>query len=64
MKNKKILEIATIMICVAICLVLIIFFCTFLEMLNDYRCYNLLLNEFFQDKRCERYWDMKQWGDE
>lgn len=47
MKNKKILEIATIMICVAICLALIIFFCTFLEMLNDYRCYNLPLNEFF-----------------
>ncbi len=63
MKNKKILEIATIMICVAICLALIIFFCTFLEMLNDYRCYNLPLNEFFQDKRCERYWDMKKWSE-
>lgn len=26
------------------------------EMLNDYRCSQLPINEFFQDEKCERYW--------
>lgn len=34
----------------------IIFIIEFKEMLNDHRCYNLPLNEFFQDKKCEKYW--------
>lgn len=28
----------------------------FKEMMNDYRCSQLPINEFFQDKKCERYW--------
>lgn len=26
------------------------------EMLNDHRCYELSPNEFFQEKKCEKYW--------
>ena len=32
-------------------------------MLNDHRCYNLPLNEFYQDKKCERYWNLKEWDE-
>lgn len=26
------------------------------EMLNDYRCSQLPINEFFQDEMCQKYW--------
>lgn len=27
------------------------------ELLNDHYCYNLPINEFYQDKRCKKYVD-------
>lgn len=26
------------------------------DFVNDYKCSNLPLNEFFQDKSCKKYW--------
>lgn len=34
-----------------------IFIAHFIEMLNDHRCYNLPPQEFFNDPKCERYWE-------
>lgn len=66
MKEKidKALEIAMIIVFVTVCIAGIIFLIAFKEMLNDHRCYNLPLNEFYQDKKCEKYWDMRNWSDE
>lgn len=61
---EKIIKITGIIASVIIIIFTIIFTCIFLEMLNDHRCYTMPLDEFYQDKRCERYWNMKQWGDE
>lgn len=33
------------------------FIAQFIEMLNDHRCYDLPPQEFFNDPKCERYWD-------
>lgn len=48
------------MLIVVVLIFMTIFFIWFAietkEMLNDYRCSNLPLNEFFQDKKCEKYW--------
>lgn len=58
-KTEKILTILG-TICLAIVVIFIIIFAiAFKEMLNDYRCNQLPLNEFFQDKQCERYWKEK-----
>lgn len=29
------------------------------DFVNDYRCSNMPINEFFQDKTCEKYWRYK-----
>lgn len=29
------------------------------DFLNDYRCSNMPLNEFFQDKSCIKYWRLR-----
>ena len=55
-KIEKILGIAAIIIGIVMCVGIIIFAIEFAEMLNDHRCYNLPLNEFYQDKKCEKYW--------
>lgn len=36
-----------------------LFISIFIEMLNDHRCYNLPPQEFFNDPKCERYWDYR-----
>lgn len=41
---------------ISIVVFIIFFIIQFKEMLNDYRCSQLPINEFFQDKKCERYW--------
>lgn len=50
-------------ICVVIIMLITIgiiwFIIKFKEMLNDHRCYELPINEFFQDKKCEKYWKYK-----
>nr|DAU50661.1 MAG TPA: hypothetical protein [Caudoviricetes sp.] len=62
-KIDEVLEIIVTIACTFIVIAIIIFIIEFKEMLNDHRCYNLPLNEFFKDKRCERYWDMKKWSE-
>lgn len=57
--NEKFDKIITILGILAATIFII--FATFMifeirEMFNDHRCTNLPLNEFFQDKKCERYW--------
>lgn len=55
-KIEKIIGISAIIIGIVMCIGIIIFAIEFAEMLNDHRCNNLPLNEFYQDKKCERYW--------
>lgn len=31
-----------------------------IDFVNDYRCSNLPLNEFFQDESCKKYWRYKK----
>ena len=62
-KFEKIITIMGIIVSIVIIFITIIFTCIFLEMLNDHRCYTMPLNEFYQDKRCEKYWDMRNWED-
>lgn len=58
-KVEKFLTVAAIIICSLMLIFTIWFVFEFIEMLNDHRCYELPPNEFYQDKRCERYWDYK-----
>lgn len=60
-KYEKVITIAGIITVIVVLVFIIIFAFHFIEMLNDHRCYNLPLNEFYQDERCERYWDFKEW---
>lgn len=60
-KLEKVLNIMGIITIIVILIFTIWFVVEFREMLNDHRCYNLPLNEFYQDKKCERYWDFKKW---
>lgn len=60
-KLEKVLNIMGIITIIVILIFTIWFVVEFKEMLNDHRCYNLPLNEFYQDKKCERYWDFKKW---
>lgn len=62
-KLEKVLNIMGIITIIVILIFTIWFVVEFKEMLNDHRCYNLPLNEFYQDKKCERYWDFKEWGE-
>lgn len=62
-KADKILNIAAIITIILFISFIIFFIIAFKEMLNDHRCYNLPLNEFYQDKKCEKYWDIKNWSD-
>lgn len=52
----------TITILILSVIFMIWFVLEFKEMLNDHRCYNLPINEFYQDKKCERYWDLSKWN--
>lgn len=56
MNKEKILDIVIILVVFLIVCGLIWFFFEVKEMLNDYRCTNLPINEFFQDEKCEKYW--------
>ncbi len=60
---KKILIILFTICSVLVITFIIWFILEFKEMLNDHRCYNLPLNEFYQDKKCERYWNLKEWDE-
>lgn len=59
-KFEKVLSIISAVFLVIVIAAIIIFIFIFKEMLNDYRCSQLPLNEFFQDKQCERYWRYRQ----
>ncbi len=59
-KISKALEITIVIVFVAMCIAVILFLIAFKEMLNDHRCYNLPLNEFYQDEKCSKYWDGKR----
>lgn len=59
-KISKALEITGIITIVIVIITIILFLIAFKEMLNDHRCYNLPLNEFYQDKKCEKYWNMRR----
>ena len=60
---KKILIILFTICSVLVITFIIWFILEFKEMLNDHRCYNLPLNEFYQDKKCERYWNLEEWDE-
>ena len=60
--KEKILKIMTITFLILSVIFIIWFMLEFKEMLNDHRCYNLPINEFYQDKKCERYWDLSRWN--
>lgn len=55
-KFEKILNVIVIIFTIFIVIGGIWFAFEIKEMLNDYRCSQLPINEFFQDKKCERYW--------
>lgn len=55
-KADKILTIAAIITIILVIIFFVFFIIEFKEMLNDHRCYNLPLNEFFQDEKCSKYW--------
>lgn len=59
---EKICNIFFIFGIITVIVFIIIFIIAFKEMLNDHRCYTMPLNEFYQDKKCARYWDMQEWG--
>ena len=61
-KLEKVLKIMTITILILSVIFMIWFVLEFKEMLNDHRCYNLPINEFYQDTKCERYWDLSKWN--
>ena len=63
-KLEKAITILGIIVIIAIIIFAIWFVIEFKEMLNDHRCYNLPLNEFYQDEKCERYWDFREWKNE
>lgn len=53
---NKILDVLGIILIILITIGAICFIVEFKEMINDYRCSQLPINEFFQDEKCERYW--------
>ena len=62
-KIEKTLEIISLILFIFIVIGFLVFVTITYEMLNDHRCYTMPLNEFYQDKRCEKYWDMRNWDD-
>lgn len=63
-KLEKILNVLGIIAIVLVTAGVIWFIVEFKEMMNDYRCSQLPINEFFQDKKCERYWRYRNdWKD-
>lgn len=60
-KLEKAINILGIIVIIAMLIFAIWFVIEFKEMLNDHRCYNLPLDEFYQDEKCERYWDFREW---
>lgn len=59
-KNDRALEVAIFLTLILFCIGTILFLIAFKEMLNDHRCYNLPLNEFYKDQKCEKYWSQKK----
>lgn len=55
-KLEKLLSVLGIIIIILITIGVLWFVVEVKEMLNDYRCSNLPLNEFFQDESCKKYW--------
>lgn len=55
-KLEKLLSVLGIIIIILITIGVIWFVVEVKEMLNDYRCSQLPINEFFQDEKCESYW--------
>lgn len=55
-KLEKSMNMAIVVVLIFMTIFFIWFIIETKEMLNDYRCSNLPLNEFFQDKKCEKYW--------
>ena len=58
-KLEKILSVLGIITIILITIGAIWFIFEVKEMLNDYRCSQLPINEFFQDEKCESYWRYK-----
>lgn len=55
-KLEKLLSVLGIIIIILITIGVLWFVVEVKEMLNDYRCSQLPINDFFQDEKCERYW--------
>lgn len=55
-KLEKLLSVLGIIIIILITIGVLWFVVEVKEMLNDYRCSQIPINEFFQDEKCERYW--------
>ena len=55
-KLEKAMNVAIILVLIFMIIFFIWFIIATKEMLNDYRCSQLPINEFFQDEKCERYW--------
>lgn len=54
-KNEILIYILIALVSVTL-LVFIWFMIEFKEMINDYRCSNLPINQFYQEKKCQSYW--------
>lgn len=59
-KLEKILNILGIVIIILITIGVIWFVKETKEMLNDHRCYELPLKDFFKDEKCKKYWRYKK----
>lgn len=59
-KFEKVINVLAIITITLMVVFGIFFIIAFKEMLNDYRCGQLPINEFFQDEKCERYWDYRK----
>lgn len=55
-KVLKIMEISFIVLCIALMGLLIY---GVYDFYNDYRCSNLPIQDFFKDKKCEKYWRLR-----
>lgn len=54
--NKKFITITAYLICMIISITILIALFKFISnKINENRCYNLPLNEFYQDKSCLKY---------
>ncbi len=55
-KLEIVLSAICILIIIFIAIISILFIFEIKEMLNDYRCSQLPINEFYKDKQCKKYW--------